>query len=143
MVALLKLEEKSRGGIFEKIDPFCFMPFLKILTKIAITDPLVLIDSPYDNKMLVNTIQEIVTDIDEWRIDLETRFAAEKEDEIVNEEGGLEVKEEDIWAVRVDFDRVNSDYFFTKKEDVKEFKRIKPQLVTVRPSYLTILDATI
>ena len=33
-----------------------------------------LIDSPYDNKMLVNTMQEIMTDIEEWSFDLAGKF---------------------------------------------------------------------
>jgi len=31
----------------------------------------------------------------------------------------LEVSEEDINAVRVDFDRVNSDYYFSRLADIR------------------------
>ena len=77
-MALLKLEEKSRGSIFDKIDPFNFIPTLKILAKIATRDPLVLVDSPYDNKMLVNTLQEVLADVKEWKNDLRGKFGEEE-----------------------------------------------------------------
>jgi hypothetical protein len=43
LVALLKIEEKSRAGLFEKIDPFRFVAYLKLITKIAIRRRFVLV----------------------------------------------------------------------------------------------------
>ena len=43
----------------------------------------------------------------------------------------------------MDFDRVNSDYYSSKLSEIREHRRVRTMLATVRPSLLSILDATI
>jgi hypothetical protein len=56
LVGLLKLEEKARSGLFERIDNFNFVIFLKIITKIAVSRPIVLVDTANENKNLIGSI---------------------------------------------------------------------------------------
>ena len=62
---------------------------------------------------------------------------------MISQEEGLEVSEEDINAVRVDFDRVNSDYYFSRLADIRQYRRVKNMLTTVRPSLLATLHSTL
>ena len=84
LVALLKLEQKSRANLFEHIDPFRFVIYLEIIMKIAINRRYVLVETAYENKILINSIAQVIRAIREWKEHLDLNHP--EVDEVVREE---------------------------------------------------------
>lgn len=74
LIGVVKLEEKSRGGILENINPFNFAIYLRTLARMAVSRPIMLSESPYDNKILVNAIQETTRNIQEYMRHIADKF---------------------------------------------------------------------
>jgi hypothetical protein len=103
-----------------------------MLTKIALVHKVVLADSPYDNKTLVNSIHEILIDITEWYEHLTASFSAEDPPKAVDEEPkedtSFSVDDMELQAESIDVDNVSATYYQDKKGDMVTFEKLRSGL---------------